>query len=282
MDHFRDRKIRNCPYCRRSSCKLRYVIDGFRIVKCKTCGFVYVQNPFRADSKPQNYNTYFENADVIEERTQNMDAEQQSSWNIYHCRIGLLERIVPEGRLLEIGCGRGYFLHLAKERGYDVTGIDISSVAAEYAKRKYNIHVLTGDMERIGPLNTSFDIITLWHVLEHFNDPAAVLEKVNKLLNTDGYLILEVPNLNSLKFQLAGGKNRWAGGNHPRYHLSFFTIGTLRKMLKKSGFTGIRVIHMNYTDKQRPLLAGIKRVLDFIHVDSFLTIKAVKQKGFTV
>ncbi len=276
MDHFRDRKFRNCPCCRCSSCKLRYVIDGFRIVKCKTCGFVYEQNPLRADSSPQNYNACFENAAVIEEQAPNMNTERQRPWNIYHCRIGLLESIVPQGRLLEIGCGRGYFLHLAKERGYDVTGIEISPVAAEYAKGKYNIHVLTGDMEKMGPLKMSFDIVTLWHVLEHFYDPAAVLEKVNKLLDPGGYLILEVPNFNSLKFRLTAVKNRWRGGNHPRYHLSFFTLGTLRKMLKKSGFTAIKTLHMNYTDKQRFLWAGIKWALGLIQVDSFLTIKAAK------
>ncbi len=276
MVHIKGRKIRNCPYCQNSPCVIKYVTEGIRVVKCKSCGFVYVQNPVRADVNPQNYNSYFENAAIIEKNSQNVEPEWESSWNIYHRRIGLLKSIIPQGRLLEIGCGRGYFLHLAKENGYDVKGIEISPVAAQYAKSKYDIDVLTGDMEKHNPLNTSFDIITLWHVLEHFYDPAAVLQKVYKMLNAGGNLIVEVPNLNSLKFQLAGESNRWTGGNHPRYHLSFFTIDSLRKMLKKSGFTGIKVKHMNYTEKRRFMLACIKRVLGIIHVDSFLTIKAVK------
>ena len=276
MDYIKERKYRNCPYCQHSTCELRYVTEEFRIVKCKTCGFVYVQNPVPADVNPQNYDTYFENAAIIEKKSQNVEPEWESSWNIYHSRIGLIRNIVPQGRLLEIGCGRGYFLHLAKENGYDVKGIEISPVAALYAKSKYNIDVLTVDMEKDNPLNTSFDIITLWHVLEHFYDPATVLHKVYKMLKTDGNLIVEVPNLNSIKFQLAGEGNRWIGGNHPRYHLSFFTIRSLRKMLKKSGFSRIKVIHMNYTEKRWNLKTCIKRLLSIIHFDSFLTIKAVK------
>ena len=276
MKSIKEEKNRNCPNCRSSSCKGRYVAEGFRVVKCKTCGFVYVQNPVRADINPETYDSYFENAAAIGDNSQNGDPEWKSSWNIYHSRVGLLINIVPQGRLLEIGCGRGYFLHLAKEAGYDVKGIEISPVAALYAKNKYDIDVLTGDMEKDNPLSTSFDVVTLWHVLEHFQNPAAVLSKVYKMLDAGGNLIIEVPNLNSLKFQLAGDRDRWIGGNHPRYHLSFFTIRSLKKMLQKSGFTDIKVLHMNYFGKKRSLLACIKRILCVFHIDSFLTIKAVK------
>jgi len=240
------------------------------------CGFVYVQNPAQPDVNPQNYDTYYEKAAIIDYEYQNKDTEGANSWNIYNRRIDLIRKILPHGQLLEIGCGRGYFLHLAKEYGYKVNGIEISPVAAQYAKSNYNIDVQTGDIEIMDISDTSINLITLWHVLEHFYNPAAVLQKVYKMLNTGGILIVEVPNLHSLKFQLADEKKRWQSGNHPRYHLSFFTRRTLKKMLQKTGFTGIEVIHINYSDKQQYLLACIKRVLSIIHVDSFLTIKAVK------
>jgi len=246
------------------------------VVKCEACGFVYVQNPVWANVNPQNYDAYYKNAAIIDYEYQNKDTEGANSWNIYNRRIGLIRKILPHGQLLEIGCGRGYFLHLAKEYGYKVNGIEISPIAAQFAKSNYNIDVQTGDIEIMDISDTSINLITLWHVLEHFYNPLAVLQKVYKMLNTGGILIVEVPNLHSLKFQLANEKKRWQSGNHPRYHLSFFTMRTLKKMLQKTGFKDIKTLHINYSGKKRFLLSGIKGLLNTIHVDSFLTLKAVK------
>jgi 2-polyprenyl-3-methyl-5-hydroxy-6-metoxy-1,4-benzoquinol methylase len=138
------------------------------------------------------------------------------------------------GRILDIGCGRGEFLAKMQAKGCEAYGVQLSAVAASYAREKlglkniYNQDLLTASLPE-----GSFDMVTLWHVIEHLTDPSATLKKIHGLLKDDGTLIVNCPNFNSGLRRIF--REKWYQLDAPR-HLYQFTPRTLRSMLKNSGF----------------------------------------------
>tara|TARA_R110002126_G_scaffold19675_2_gene73823 strand:- start:21 stop:485 length:465 start_codon:yes stop_codon:yes gene_type:complete len=129
----------------------------------------------------------------------------------------------------------------AKEHGFDPRGIDVSNKAVTFIKDELK---LTASTNTVTELDQNFEVITLWHVLEHFLDPVAELKKVHQKLKDNGMIFGEVPNWNSIKFQLLGKKRE--GGNHPLYHRSFFTPKTLERTVLEAGFSSFKLFHLPY------------------------------------
>jgi len=163
----------------------------------------------------------------------------------------------------------------ASDAGFNATGIDLSEKAVRYARETFKVNADTAGLETLLRSGRAFDVVTLWHALEHFDDPLTVLKAVRSLLSEGGVCVVEVPNLHSLKFILSGGK--WEGGNHPLYHRTFFTGPTLRMVLEKAGFSKIQRIRLDYPvpGRNRMLSAG-KVVLNRAGLDSFLACIANK------
>ena len=106
--------------------------------------------------------------------------------------------VKPPGRLLDIGSGNGRLLYLAQQGGWDVMGLELSSSMADFVSKELGIEVLvanflepTPELERVG----TFDVVVLRHVLEHLPDPLLTMEKIRALLQPEGYLFLEMPNI---------------------------------------------------------------------------------------
>jgi 2-polyprenyl-3-methyl-5-hydroxy-6-metoxy-1,4-benzoquinol methylase len=135
------------------------------------------------------------------------------------------------GRALDIGCGNGSHLLALHTLGWDVTGFDLRD-KTDPAVREAGIPVLTGCMDALRPYRGTFDVVSMWHVLEHLHDPAAWLTQVRELLSPDGTLVVEVPNSGSAAARLLGA--RWHQWDLPR-HLSHFTPHTLARMFAKAG-----------------------------------------------
>ena len=136
--------------------------------------------------------------------------------------------------LVDVGSGAGFFLKLASETGYAVKGVEISQYAADYSRNNLGIPVFLGELEAAALTPESFDIVTLWHVLEHVRNPKEFLAQVNSLLKDQGLLALEVPNIGSSAARIAGVN--WELMS-PKEHFYYFNPTTLRRYLEASGFT---------------------------------------------
>lgn len=123
------------------------------------------------------------------------------------------------GNLLDIGSGTGTFVHTLKLRGWSITGIEPDEGARNLAKRKYGLDLLPGSSINDLPAQT-FDAITLWHVLEHIEDPSAYMQRVKNLLKVTGRIFIAVPNY--LSYDAWVYKNFWAAYDVPR-HLWHFS-----------------------------------------------------------
>jgi 2-polyprenyl-3-methyl-5-hydroxy-6-metoxy-1,4-benzoquinol methylase len=141
----------------------------------------------------------------------------------------------PSGhRLLDIGCGNGDFLYFAKSTGRKVVGIDFDEKAVRKAKEN-GLDVRLGDVDVLGD-GEKFDIITLSQVIEHVHDPYYLLLKCYSLLNKNGYIWIDTPNLSSIGHKIY--RSNWRGLEPPR-HLVLFSYDSLLNTLQKIGFSKI-------------------------------------------
>lgn len=174
-------------------------------------------------------------------------------------RARSVARLRAPGALLDIGCGRGIFLAALKRRGWQVAGTEVAlGVAGPSHRRQLGVPILAGDFLQRRFHDGQFDVVTLWHVLEHVPDPRATLRKIRQVLRPDGWVLIGVPNLDSWQARWFGA--RWLHLNPP-YHLSQFTVETLRRLLETEAFTIERVQHFHWLWVQN-LCGWVQGLLD--------------------
>lgn len=232
----------HCNVCGHVEFKLLIVKDGYDIARCRRCGLVFVANPptteqlVRLYSFGEGYHLQLaKDAGTIAKHQQEAEAN-----------LRVLEKHTAKGRLLDIGCSTGLFLTLAAERGWLVEGLEYSADSAEQARRKRGLKVRTGALERGIYAPRSFDVITLWDVIEHLPDPKTALQLAAELLAPGGKLIVKTPNCDGLyprlSLALADRLGFW-GHPDPPGHLFQFSVDTLSRMIAGAGLGVQHVQH---------------------------------------
>ena len=203
-------------------------------MRCADCGLVFTHpQPAREDREEQYGADYYQEGAPDKAGVDYFAFE--SCWVDDSARkLALIERYARPGRLLDVGAAVGFFLREARRRGWEVHGVELSPWAAEVARERFGLDVLTADLEHADLEEASFDAVTLWHVLEHLPSPAQALAKVRRLLRSGGVLALEVPNVDC-----AAARRDLATWQHtsPAEHLFYFAPATFRRMLERAGFT---------------------------------------------
>jgi SAM-dependent methyltransferase len=149
--------------------------------------------------------------------------------------IKILEKLKPQGNLLDVGCATGRFLEEAKKRFWKCYGVEISEVAGRYVSENLGIDVRIGELKNAGFEKEYFDIITLHHLIEHMSDPLDFLKnEVKQFLKQDGILVIEVPNTRCRQALLNGSDWKQISEKAHMYH---FTPTTLRHIVSKAGYT---------------------------------------------
>ena len=157
-------------------------------------------------------------------------------------RLALLQRATrPPGRLLDAGAGRGRFVAAARAAGWESEGLEPSARGVAAARATYGVTLTQAGIGDAAVAPASLDAVTLWHVLEHVEDPAAAIARVREWLRPGGVLLLGAPNLASLQATLAGP--RWYHLDLPR-HRTHFTATGLRTLLVASGLRPLSIHHV--------------------------------------
>lgn len=216
---------------------------GVDVRQCAECGHVYSSWPGGED-----YDGYFSAAPIDPQAAQRFWDEQHA--RMYDDFIGryLAGR---QGRLLDVGCGLGYFVkRVAAVPGWDAHGYEISRQAVAYARETLGLaNVHCGKVEESHFAPGSFDVITLWDVIEHIPNPDPLLAHLWSLLTADGMLCMHTPNA---VIQLPKARlKRWLRGMQPglhyleaRDHINLYKVSTLRRVLERNGFHDVRFIHL--------------------------------------
>jgi SAM-dependent methyltransferase len=145
-------------------------------------------------------------------------------------RVRTVSRHQPEGLLLDVGCATGLFLDAAQRYGqWEVRGIEPSLSAAEFGRQQLGLDIVQGTFADVDLEDTTFDVITMWDVLEHLHHPVTALQKASRLLRPGGLLVVRVPHLESIDARVFG--RYWAGLDAPR-HLHVFPRNVLGDMMR--------------------------------------------------
>ena len=209
--------------------------NGFDIYRCKQCALIFT---YPLPSKEQMEDVYSE--DYFSGATGGFgytdyerDKKPMESGFIRYLEImeGFIGK--DERTLLDVGASTGYFMRLAKNRGWDTTGIEISSYAASKG-RESGLNVLEGTLETIDMSHRTFSAITLWDVFEHFPDPKTSIKRCHELLKDDGVLCISTPTSDSL-WARAWGK-QW-NGIMPPEHTFLYNRKNLRTFLEQQNFS---------------------------------------------
>jgi SAM-dependent methyltransferase len=156
-------------------------------------------------------------------------------------RLRRLRRMAPAARrLLDVGCGPGFFLQQARASGLSASGLEVSPFAAAYGRDQFGLHIVEGllNEDHLNRLPPRYDLITLWDVIEHLPDPVGAAGLLADRLSPGGLLTLSTGDVRSLAARLCG--RRWHLYNLPE-HLWFFTEESLRRLLERAGLVVERV-----------------------------------------
>lgn len=222
-----------------------YDLGDYRVLRCPECGLHFVDLPY--DEREIKDMDYYWGEDIYAE-----EGESIRRWSAGEmCGV---ERFMPPGRLLDVGCSFGYLLEAAKSRGWQVSGVEISRKIVEnyLGGRAGELNVFNGRLEDARYESGSFDAVTMFDVIEHLADPAATLSEVSRVLRPGGLLAVETPREESLfkkaaylSYALTGGRKtsliRSTYNPHPGGHRFGFTRRALLKLLGLKGFDPVRV-----------------------------------------
>jgi SAM-dependent methyltransferase len=235
-----ENRIIPCALCGGASFKPRFSCGGFAYVRCTACGLVQM-NPQPLERAVSNR---YQDA-YGEEYLRYELANEAAFLRLQELALGdadfpaLEEALKKKGRprVLDVGCATGALLDHLRNRGWDVTGVEISP-SAGYARRDRGLDVRTLPLEENRFPPNHFDRVLASHLIEHLNDPAGFVREVYRITAPGGYFFVTTPNISGFQARLFGG--RWRSAIFD--HLYLFSVKTLSRLLRAKGFTVEKVV----------------------------------------
>jgi SAM-dependent methyltransferase len=233
------------------------------VLRCE-CGLVF--SPQAAATTPQAYAREYYHCQVYADYVGDRPAIRRNATRA----LAELEPVVSGRRLLDVGCAHGFFLEAARARGWSVRGLEISEYASAYARRELELAVDTSSILAPPADLGTFDVITLWDVIEHLDRPDLALANVRRHLDPRGRLVLSTGDYGSWLRRLAG--RRWRLFSDPT-HRHFFDERTLGRLLSTAGFELLSVrwrgkhvsLAMSLHQSPLPFAAAVTRWLERRH-----------------
>ena len=243
-----------CNLCGRREHRPLFRKDGYDLVACCRCGLAYLANP---PGPAAIAALYTEDVNYHGALLDPADPKFRSMRGTARQHLRLLRRTVrqPGGlKLLDIGCSTGLFLNEARSAGYTVRGAELSPSTAGFARDHFGLDVHPGDWRNADYADGSFDVVTLFDVIEHLPDPLAELRAIRRLLKPGGLLLQSTPNIDGLfprlSHPLANRLDYWPHPEPP-YHLYQFSERTLTQLTEMAGYQTERAdlirIGLDYT-----------------------------------
>lgn len=264
----------SCPVCGGSrfepflSCTDHFVSgETFLIKRCTDCGLKITAGAPDEDEIGPYYQS--------ERYISHSDTSRGMVNRLYHLvrktmlvrKYRLIQKRVGQqpGSILDIGAGTGYFLRFMQQRGWQVTGIEKSEQARQFARDEWNLELLPAAQLADLPAQ-SFEVVTLWHVMEHLQNLEYTWKRLTELIRSGGLLVVALPNPAS--YDARHYREYWAAWDVPR-HLWHFEIPHIRQAGEKHGFRLEKIQRMpfdafyvsmlseRYRNASAPLLRGL-------------------------
>lgn len=239
--------LSNCPICNSTQfVPFLTAVDNtvsretFQIVQCSSCGFKFT-NPRPEENELGKYYKSEEYVSHSNTKKGFVNSTYQSvrKYTLLK-KLQLISKYFKSGKILDIGCGTGEFLNICKSAKWQTVGIEPDDDAREMAIKNYGLDVRKeSDLSLLE--GGSFDIISMWHVLEHVPKLNERIEELKRLIKPNGIIIIAVPNCNSLDAKIY--KQDWAAYDVPR-HLYHFSPQDISTLFSKHGMKVFRILPM--------------------------------------
>ena len=232
-----------CPWCGSDNAQLHLELkdlfltqEPFKILECKDCGLLYTSpRPNKEEIgkyyKSDEYYSHQENKEGFIPKVY----EKVKSVNL-RSKYKMATEGLATGKILDIGCGVGDFLHTMEQQGWECTGVEPSEDAKAIAKKRIKAQLLSSE-EQEHLQEGSFDVITMWHVLEHVDALRWQIQQLYRLCKPGGRIVIALPNYKSYDGQYY--KAEWAAYDVPR-HLNHFNKETLIRCFEENQMKHIR------------------------------------------
>jgi len=224
-------RLTGCPVCNHTEASFvghypeAYLEEGLSLYQCAACSLVYL-NPrlsLLGTHMLEDQSLVYQYDEVTQAQAV-QDREGIIDW------IEAMTELTP-GRMLDVGCNRGYLLAAAARRGWQTTGVELSQVAAAEARKRFGLTIYSSLSDL--PKNQPFDLITCWHVVEHLHEPVQMLSQLAELLSPTGVLAIQVPAYRfAAEYVRQGNSSHIFCASHPVH----YTAETLSMVLVKAGF----------------------------------------------
>ena len=232
-----------CVVCGDEAVFIRYTIGEYHLHCCRRCGHAVTRPLPDAVQLASMYDRHYFSRHY--RKVVPGDTEFKKRIGQEGHRLRFVKKFKQHGRLLDVGCGRGYFLY-ACTKSFQPVGYDITSVNQVFLREQLGVEFIG---EPAALEEHCFDVITFWHSLEHFTDPDNQLAVFSKKLTRKGIVILEVPNHASIDAFMEG--EHWPGWDLP-FHCHHFTRNSLELLVRRQGFEiiGSKSYHCGYIKKR--------------------------------
>jgi len=232
-----------CPLCGGGRIEPLHRYERAQLSRCHTCGFVFSMRRPGDDELGRHYGGY-----------SRMDFDSPLTRQRYRELLERFERYRALGRILDVGCGIGFFLEEAQRDRWDARGTEFGSRAVEINLAKgFDVVDAATDAALFEP--GYFDVVTAFEVIEHVRDPRAHIASIARLVRPGGLFYCTTPNFDSLSRRVL--RDRWTVIDYPE-HLNYFTLSTLERLLGCFGFAALEVVStgLSFARLQRTLTSA--------------------------
>lgn len=233
-------EITSCQLCGSGVHSVKFVDGPWRVLTCSGCGLVFVTPRLQGQALLDVYGESYWKSDDPKARGYADYAREASLYlKTFQKRMRLVAKwLPPRARILDVGCAAGYFLRIAQAAGHDVHGCEVSApiaadAVAALGQGRIHVGMLDDAVRAKNWAPRSFDLVTLWDVIEHVPEPQPLLQQIRELIKPGGHLLLETQNVASRWARLLG--KRWHHYKHDE-HLYHFDPATIRRLLDACGF----------------------------------------------
>ncbi|HZR57825.1 MAG TPA: class I SAM-dependent methyltransferase [Terriglobales bacterium] len=253
--------LTNCPLCEGQQHEQIYLakdrhygISGlYRYVRCVECSLVFLNPMFSAEELgslyPTDYYSYQDNS-------------RRSRWKdllrtALHFHVQTLDPKFPApGKMLDLGCGSGWFMLTMQAQGWETHGVEISAAAAELGHKSSGLNIFSGTLDQANYPSEFFDYVRSNHSFEHISCPSGTLNEIHRILKPGGKVLIGVPNIDSLNAKLF--QQYWWYLGAP-VHPFNYSAQTLSRLLQKHQFN---IQQINYNSDFSGILGSIQIFLN--------------------
>ena len=226
----------HCPICDASATPA-FIAGGYRMYRCGQCRTAFV-HPVPDDAALKAFYDDFHRSASQGGWYDEMEGRMQDD---FPAKLDIVNRSAGNRpmRILDVGCGKGFFVKACADAGHQAVGVDLSETGVAYAREKLGVEAIVGALADLKPGLGQFDAVTFWATIEHLSDPVAMLRDIRDLLKPGGKLFCDTGIGDDWLDRLLPGRVQWYD---PPQHLFVFSAPGMHKAMERAG---LRVIHID-------------------------------------